>query len=87
LLGFRVYRVRYHDKVARIEVAPEELPRLLAAEIREEIAQRFKESGFLYVTVDLQGYRTGSLNEGQEKNGEKFKVSRTGRVGDENRPS
>ena len=62
-LGFRIYRVRYHDSVARIEVAPEELPQLLETPIRDEITLRFKEAGFNYVTVDLQGYRSGSLNE------------------------
>lgn len=62
-LDFRVYRVRYHDTVARIEVAPEEIPRLVAPEVREVIVQRFREAGFIHVAVDLQGYRTGSLNE------------------------
>ena len=62
-LGFRVSRVRYHNEVARIEVAPEMIPRLLVPEVREEIIQRFVEVGFTYVAVDLQGYRTGSLNE------------------------
>lgn len=62
-LGFRVYRVRYHDTLARIEVAPEELGRLMEPEARREILRRFKEHGFSYVSVDLQGYRIGSLNE------------------------
>jgi len=62
-LGFRVYRVRYHDRLARIEVAPEELEKLLQPKTREEILRRFKEHGFSYVSVDLQGYRMGSLNE------------------------
>ncbi len=62
-LGFRVYRVRYHDTLARVEVAPEELSRLTAPEMRNEITRRFREEGFVYVTVDLQGYRQGSLNE------------------------
>ncbi len=62
-LGFRVYRVRYHDQVARVEVASQELQKLLDPAVREEITQRFREAGFAYVTVDLQGYRTGSLNE------------------------
>ncbi len=62
-LGFRVFRVRYHDTVARIEVAPEELPRLLSSEIRDEITRRFRDTGFSYVSVDLQGYRRGALNE------------------------
>lgn len=62
-LGFRIYRVRYHEAIARIEVAPEELPRLVAPAVREEIVRRFREAGFVHVAVDLQGYRTGSLNE------------------------
>ncbi len=62
-LGFRVYRVRYHDRVARVEVASQELQKLLDPEVRDQITQRFREAGFTYVTVDLQGYRTGSLNE------------------------
>lgn len=62
-LGFRVYRVRYHDQLARIEVAPDELERLFHSKIRQEILLNFKQAGFAYVCVDLQGYRTGSLNE------------------------
>ena len=62
-LGFRVYRVRYHDELARIEVAPDEFDKLLQPGIREEILRRFKDAGFTYVSIDLQGYRTGSLNE------------------------
>ncbi|MCY4489026.1 MAG: ATP-dependent sacrificial sulfur transferase LarE [Deltaproteobacteria bacterium] len=62
-LDFRVYRVRYHDALARIEVAPDEFDKLLRPDLREEILRRFKEAGFTYVSIDLQGYRTGSLNE------------------------
>jgi len=62
--GFRECRVRFHDTIARIEVPPEQLPALLEPERRTAIIHRLKEIGFLYVTVDLQGYRTGSLNEG-----------------------
>lgn len=62
-MGFRVCRVRYHNEVARIEVAPEMIHRLLVPEVSEEITLRFLEAGFSYVAVDLQGYRTGSLNE------------------------
>ncbi len=62
-LGFRIFRVRYHDTVARIEVAPDDLPRLLSSELRDEITRRFRETGFTYVSVDLQGYRQGALNE------------------------
>jgi len=62
-LGFRVYRVRYHDELARIEVAPDEFDKLFRPGVREEILRRFKDAGFTYVSIDLQGYRTGSLNE------------------------
>ncbi len=62
--GFRIFRVRHHEEIARIEVAPEEMDRLLAAPMRNAVAAKLKELGFRYVTVDLLGYRTGSLNEG-----------------------
>lgn len=62
--GFRAYRVRYHDeKTARIEVGPDELHRLLDLDLRTGVVERLKGLGFTYVTVDLQGYRTGSMNE------------------------
>ena len=62
-LGFEEYRVRYHDEIARIEVGPSEMSRLWDEEIRRTITRRFKEFGFTYVTLDLEGYRTGSMNE------------------------
>jgi len=62
-LGFRQFRVRLHDQLARIEIAPEELPRAMTAEMAREIAARLKAAGFLYVALDLEGYRQGSLNE------------------------
>jgi len=62
--GFRQFRVRVHDAVARIEVGTDEIPRLFEPEISGAIHERFRENGFLYVCVDLQGYRTGSMNEG-----------------------
>ncbi len=61
-LGFLQFRVRYHDELARIEIAPAELPRALTPEMAGILAQRFKELGFTYVTLDLEGYRQGSLN-------------------------
>ncbi|MBI4483575.1 MAG: ATP-dependent sacrificial sulfur transferase LarE [Acidobacteria bacterium] len=61
-LGFRVYRVRYHGEVVRIELGREELPRALEPEVSARIAARFKELGFKFVTLDLEGYRSGSLN-------------------------
>ncbi|MDR1865657.1 MAG: ATP-dependent sacrificial sulfur transferase LarE [Bacteroidales bacterium] len=62
-LGFRQARVRHHGKLARIEVNPEELSGVLHPEKREIIVSGVKKAGFAYVTVDLQGYRTGSMNE------------------------
>ena len=63
-LGFRVCRVRHHDELARIEIARDELPRALAPEMADTITRELKAAGYRYVTIDLQGYRTGSLNEG-----------------------
>ncbi|MHB1630134.1 MAG: ATP-dependent sacrificial sulfur transferase LarE, partial [Bacilli bacterium] len=60
-LGFRQVRVRQHDKLARIEVAPDHLPDIVA--VAGPIAAKLKEIGYTYVSVDLQGYRSGSLNE------------------------
>ena len=62
-LGFRQFRVRLHDKLARVEVSPEEMPRALTPEMAAAMADRLKDAGFTYVTLDLQGYRQGSLNE------------------------
>jgi pyridinium-3,5-biscarboxylic acid mononucleotide sulfurtransferase len=61
-LGFRQFRVRLHDKLARIEIAAEELPLAMTPEMGAAIARRFKAVGFLYVALDLEGYRQGSLN-------------------------
>ena len=60
-MGFHQLRVRIHDNLARIEVTPEEFPRLL--EHREEIYAAFRSYGFSYAAMDLMGYRTGSMNE------------------------
>ncbi|GAC1630225.1 MAG: ATP-dependent sacrificial sulfur transferase LarE [Candidatus Acidiferrum sp.] len=61
-LGFRQFRVRLHDKLARVEIAPNELPRALTPEMAATINSRLKAVGFLYVSLDLEGYRQGSLN-------------------------
>ncbi len=60
--GFSQVRVRFHGEVARIECLPGEMPRLLEEGFRARLSDRFKEHGFRFVTVDLEGYRTGSLN-------------------------
>ncbi len=62
-LGFRQFRVRYHGEMVRIEVAPDELPRALTVEMARRFTEIFKSLGFRYVTLDLEGYRQGSLNE------------------------
>jgi uncharacterized protein len=63
-LGFRVLRVRHHGEVARIEIARDEMRRLLDPEIATAIDAKLRALGFRYVSVDLRGYRLGSLNEG-----------------------
>ena len=63
-LGFRVFRVRHHDDLARVEIARDEMPRALEPEIAAAIVRELKAAGYRYVTLDLQGYRLGSLNEG-----------------------
>jgi pyridinium-3,5-biscarboxylic acid mononucleotide sulfurtransferase len=62
-LGFRQFRVRLHDLLARVEISPEEMPLALSPEMAASIASRLRAEGFAYVTLDLQGYRQGSLNE------------------------
>ncbi len=62
-LGFSLMRVRHHGEVVRIEIAPAELPKALNTEMTQRIAAAFKQLGFKFVTLDLEGYRTGALNE------------------------
>jgi uncharacterized protein len=62
-LGFRQFRVRHHGDVVRIEIAREEFPRALSAEMTLELATRFKRLGFKFVTLDLEGFRSGSMNQ------------------------
>ena len=61
--GFKEFRVRHHDTLVRLEIAPAELDRVLRREVIEQLAARFRELGFKYVTLDLQGFRSGSMNE------------------------
>lgn len=62
--GLRVCRVRYHrGDLARIEVSPEELPRLFEGTVRQDLAREFRQLGFKFVTIDLEGFRSGSLNQ------------------------
>jgi pyridinium-3,5-biscarboxylic acid mononucleotide sulfurtransferase len=63
-LGFRLCRVRHHDELARVEIARADMPRATEPEIAATIVRELKAIGYRYVSLDLQGYRTGSLNEG-----------------------
>ncbi|MER3445581.1 MAG: ATP-dependent sacrificial sulfur transferase LarE [Candidatus Dadabacteria bacterium] len=62
-IGLRQFRVRYHEKIARIEIDEGEFEKVLSRDLRTRISKRLKELGFTYVTVDIDGYRTGSMNE------------------------
>ncbi len=66
-LGFRQFRVRFHGELVRIEVAKDELAKALTPEMAQAFAAIFKPLGFLYVTLDLEGYRQGSLNAALKK--------------------
>ncbi len=61
-LGFRQYRVRHHGDIVRIEIAREELPRALTPEMAAEFTRIFKALGFTFVTLDMEGFRSGSMN-------------------------
>jgi uncharacterized protein len=61
-LGFRQFRVRHHGDIARIEIAPDEMARAFTLEMAAELTRRFKAVGFTYITLDLEGYRSGSMN-------------------------
>lgn len=62
-MGFREFRVRHHDQLVRLEISPAEMDRALRREVVDELALRFRQLGFKFVTLDLQGYRSGALNE------------------------
>jgi uncharacterized protein len=61
--GFSNFRVRHHAKLARIEVSADDMPRLLEEPLRTEVLSAFKALGYTYITLDLQGFRSGSGNE------------------------
>ena len=65
--GLRVFRVRHHEKIARIEVLPDDMLRLAQEPLRSELVAHFKALGYTYVTLDLAGFRSGSMNEGLQK--------------------
>ena len=62
-LGFRVFRVRHHETLARIEIAKDEMARALEPAVSEHLTRELRALGYQHVTIDLQGYRLGSLNE------------------------
>ncbi|HZE63622.1 MAG TPA: ATP-dependent sacrificial sulfur transferase LarE [Pyrinomonadaceae bacterium] len=62
-MGFREFRVRHHDNLVRLEIARAEMERALSLTVVDELARRFRELGFKYVTFDLNGYRSGAMNE------------------------
>ncbi len=62
-MGFRVFRVRHHEEMVRLEFGPEDLAKALNVETASRLTRIFKGLGYKYVTLDLEGYRTGSLNE------------------------
>lgn len=62
-LGFSQIRVRHHGQIARIEIEPKEFPEIMEKGVREKIVKTLKKLGYTYITIDLAGYRTGSMNE------------------------
>ena len=70
--GIAQVRVRHYNQIARIEVLKDEIPKLLEEEVRDKIVSKFKKLGYSYITIDLQGYRTGSMNEVLNDSSNKF---------------
>jgi uncharacterized protein len=68
-LGFTEVRVRHHGPVARIEIPPDEFARLLLPNVRGKVVERLRNLGFSFVSMDLEGFRSGRMNEGLEKSG------------------
>jgi uncharacterized protein len=64
---FRVFRVRHHDSIARIEILPADMPRLLEEPLHTQLVEHFKALGYTYVTLDLSGFRSGSMNDSLKK--------------------
>ena len=77
-LGFRQVRVRIHGTMARIEILPDEFDKLISENVRNQITASFREIGFTYVTMDLIGYRTGSMNEVIKADIDKYRKTYTG---------
>jgi len=72
--GFRQFRVRHHDAIARIEIPVEEMPRLFEGDLRDRLLACFKELGYQYITLDLAGFRSGSMNEVLKRSSPIFNV-------------
>jgi pyridinium-3,5-biscarboxylic acid mononucleotide sulfurtransferase len=70
-LGFREFRVRHHDNLVRLEIARVEIERALSLPMLDDLAERFRGLGFKYVTIDLNGYRSGAMNEALDQDAEK----------------
>ena len=68
LAQIEVVRVRYHKNIARIEVHPDERPKFFNIELLDRLGNEIKKLGFIYATLDLQGYRSGSMNESLDVN-------------------
>lgn len=66
-MGFREFRVRVHEEIVRLEIAPDEMEKALNIKTTESLAEKFRKLGFKYVTLDLQGYRSGAMNEVLER--------------------
>lgn len=75
LLGFRQFRVRHHGQIARIEIYKDELERVMQKNIRERVVDAVKEAGFKFITMDLEGYRTGPFNPPPQDAGSEAKES------------
>jgi len=78
-LGIGQLRVRHHGSVARIEVTPADFPALLDESVRKSIGQHFRSIGYAYVTLDLEGFRSGSMNEVLSSKTKKEATSRAAR--------
>jgi len=74
-LNFRQVRVRHHDQIARIELERDDIRTLISKGLMDKVVKKFKELGFLYVTLDLEGYRMGSMNEPLKKDSKKWILS------------
>jgi uncharacterized protein len=62
-LGFNQVRVRHHGQIARVEIDPQEFPKIIDEDVRGKIVKNFKKFGFIYISLDLTGFRSGSMNE------------------------